>query len=351
MLDTLLGLAAARGASDLHLSSGQVPMLRLHGELVATDQAPLSAEALAEMLAHAIPDPLRARYRDTHDVDFALESGGRRFRANAYRILKGPAAAFRLVADKAPALADIGAPAVLTRLAELPRGLVLVTGPTGSGKSTTLAAMVDHINRHHARHIVTIEDPVEVIHESRRSLVSQREVGAHTASFASALRAALREDPDVILVGEMRDPETIQLALTAAETGHLVLGTLHTASAAKAVDRIVDVFPGPAKDMARTMLAGSLQAVVAQALLRRADGGGRLAAHEVLVATPAVRALVRENKVPQIASMIQMGARFGMQSMADGVNALVRSGKVLPDEAAHVLAAVEDGAKAGMAVV
>ncbi|MFM2041626.1 MAG: hypothetical protein RLY86_202 [Pseudomonadota bacterium] len=327
-LADLLALARARGASDLHLSAGLAPTLRLNGRLEPVAGPGLDPAGLEAMLSAAMPADLRARYRETGDIDFSLEMEGLRYRGNAYRTLRGPAAAFRVVPDRVPTLADLGAPPILMDLSALPTGLILVTGPTGSGKSSTLAAMVGHILSRQNAHVITIEDPVEYVHAAPGGLVSQREIGRDTASFATALRAALREDPDIILVGELRDPETIQMALTAAETGHLVLGTLHTASAAKAVDRIIDVFPGPTKDMARAMLAGSLQAVIAQVLLPRADGRGRVAAHEVLVATPAVRSLIRENKIAQITSMIQMGSRFGMRTMADSLEALRRAGTI-----------------------
>jgi twitching motility protein PilT len=275
----------------------------------------------------------RAEFAEEMELDFSFSfQNDARFRVNAFMNSFGPAAALRLVPRGVKSLDDLGVPPIVRQLSELDKGLVLVTGPTGSGKSTTLAAMLDHINSRYARHIITIEDPVEFVHASKRGLVNHREVGRDTKSFARALKSALREDPDVILVGELRDHESISLALTAAETGHLVLATLHTSSAAKTIDRIVDVFPAGDKEMVRTMLAGSLQAVIAQVLLRRCDVVGRIAAFEILTGTPAVRNLIRENQIPQIFSMMQMGQRFGMQTMTDSIESLVKRGIVTESE-------------------
>ena len=328
----LLTFTRQTEASDLHLSSGAPPLLRLHGELKPIKAPALTAEQVRGMLHSVMTEEQRITWNREHDLDFAITMGSTgRFRVNAFAVDRGPAAVFRAIPATVPSLESLMAPAILTELAELKSGLVLITGPTGSGKSTTMAAMVDHINRNAAKHILTIEDPVEFVHSPDRSLISHREVGTHTASFSRALKSALREDPDVILVGEMRDHETISLALTAAETGHLVLGTLHTNGAAKAVDRIIDVFPGSDKDLVRAMLAGSLQAVVGQELLPKV-GGGRIAAYDILVGTPAVRNLIRENKVPQIASMMQMGQRFGMKTIEDSIKALVAEGSVEANE-------------------
>ena len=327
----LLARAVQRGASDLHLSAGQPPLLRIDGELLAMELPALSpAQALA--LAHsAMDDRQRQDYERGLEVDFAYELGGLgRFRVNAFRHSRGAGAVFRVIPPRLRSLESLAAPAVLRELLAQPQGLILVTGPTGSGKSTTLAAMVDQLNRSERGHILTIEDPIEFVHAPQRS---QREVHRDTHGFGEALRSALREDPDYILVGELRDLETIRLALTAAETGHLVFATLHTASAAKSVDRIVDVFPAAEKAMVRSMLSESLRAVIAQALLKRI-GGGRVAAYEVLVATPAVRHLIREDKVAQIYSAIQTGQQHGMQTLDQSLLELVRRGWVAQPEAA-----------------
>jgi twitching motility protein PilT len=330
----LLAFAVGNQASDLHLSAGLPPLLRVHGDIRRVNLPPLSDEELQAMLQPLMADGQRRAYADGRECDFSFDLAELgRFRVNAYRQQRGAAAAIRHVPRQPPTLEATGAPAICAELAMRTHGLVLVTGPTGSGKSTTLAAMVDHINRQRAAHIVTIEDPIEFIHEPRRALVSQRQVGVHTHGFADALRAALREDPDVLLVGELRDTETIRLALTAAETGHLVLGTLHTASAAKTVDRVVDAFPAGEKDAARALLAESLQAVVAQTLLKSADGLGRVAAHEVMLATPAIRNLIREGKTAQIVSAMQAGAGLGMQTLENAVAELLRRGRIAPEAA------------------
>ncbi|OIQ89146.1 twitching mobility protein [mine drainage metagenome] len=328
----LLAFTQQTKASDLHLSSGVPPVLRVNGELKPIKSPPLTPDQIKAMLYDIMSEAQRTDYERDHDLDFAIAFGDTaRFRVNAFVINRGPAAVFRTIPSLIPSLEDLQAPAIFRQFAEFEKGLVLVTGPTGSGKSTTLAAMIDHINQTAAKHILTIEDPVEFVHPSKRSLINHREVGPHTKSFARALKSALREDPDVILVGELRDHETISLALTAAETGHLVMGTLHTSSAAKTIDRIIDVFPAGDKEMVRAMVAGSLQAIISQTLLKR-SGGGRVAAHDILIGTPAVRNLIRENKIPQITSMMQMGQRFGMQTMEDAVRALVEQGMVDPAE-------------------
>lgn len=336
-ISELLGFALESGASDLHLSGGSPPVLRIDGALRRIKASPLSGDMIRTMIYTLMSETQRAQYEAELEHDFSISFGDNaRFRVNVFSNKDGAAAVLRAIPTVIKTLKEIDAPAILGRLAELERGLVLVTGPTGSGKSTTLAAMIDHINATRGGHILTIEDPVEFVHTSREALINHREVGRDTHSFARALKSALREDPDVILVGEMRDQETISLALTAAETGHLVMGTLHTSSAVKTIDRIIDVFPAGDKEMVRAMLSTSLEAVVAQALLRK-EGGGRVAVHEVMIATPAIRNLIRENKIPQIYSMLQMGQKFGMQTMADAVDALRMSGVIASEEAGRIL--------------
>jgi twitching motility protein PilT len=345
----LLAFTMQSKGSDLHLSSGVPPLIRISGELRPLKVDPLDGDAVKAMLYSIMTEEQRAEYEQERDIDFAISYGeSARFRVNAFNINRGPAAVFRTIPTVIPSLDDLKAPAIFRQFAQIEKGLVLVTGPTGSGKSTTLAAMINEINRTENKHILTIEDPVEFVHKSDRSLVNHREVGRHTKSFARALKSALREDPDVILVGEMRDQETIGLALTAAETGHLVMGTLHTSSAAKTIDRIVDVFPAGDKEMVRSMVAGSLQAVISQILLKKI-GGGRVAAHDILVGTSAVRNLIRENKIPQIASMMQMGSRYGMQTMEDSVKALVNQGLVDPSEMERFAPPSDAKAQAGAA--
>ncbi|TAN56835.1 MAG: type IV pilus twitching motility protein PilT, partial [Rhodospirillales bacterium] len=330
----LLAFAQQNKASDIHLTSDNPPILRVNGEIKPIKIAPLSPDEAKTMIYSIMSEEQRAEYEQDHELDFAISFGQTaRFRVNAFTTNRGPAAVFRTIPTIVPTLDQLNAPPIFKRFSDFEKGLVLVTGPTGSGKSTTLAAMIDYINRNHAKHILTIEDPVEFVHQNNKCLINHRELGRHTKSFARALKSALREDPDVILVGEMRDHETIGLALTAAETGHLVMGTLHTSSAAKTIDRIIDVFPAGDKEMVRAMVAGSLQAVISQVLMKRIDGqGGRVAAHDILVGTPAVRNLIRENKVPQIVSMMQMGQRFGMATLEDSVKAMVMQGIVSQDE-------------------
>ncbi len=331
-MNDLLRAATALGASDLHLSAGEAPCLRVSGDLVRMEgQEVLGPESVTE-LAYSIMTPeQRAHFEKEHEVDFACEpEGSGRFRVNVFVQRRGPGAVLRTIPTQIPTLESLNMPPVLQELCNRERGLVLVTGPTGSGKSTTLAAMVDLINRTWDAHILTVEDPIEFVHSSKKCLVNQREVGAHTGSFSNALRSALREDPDVILIGEMRDLETISLALTAAETGHLVFGTLHTSSAAKTVDRIIDAFPGDQQAQIRTMLSESLEAVVAQTLLKK-KGGGRVAACEILVGVPAVRNLIRESKLHQIPSMMQTGQRVGMQTFDFALQDLVKKGLIDKD--------------------
>jgi len=327
MLESILLQANDLCASDIHLSAGMPPMLRVAGALRTIDVTPLGNAQVRGMIDSVLPETLRRVFAEGAACDFAFAAGDPalgRYRANAYRQQRGVALALRPIPTVVPTLESIQAPPLLRSLAELGQGLVLVVGATGSGKSTTLAAMTEHINAHAPKHVLTIEDPVEFVYEPQRSLITQREVGRDTPSFADALKAALREDPDVILLGEMRDLETIRLALTAAETGHLVLATLHTASAPQAIERILDVFPGEERDLARTLLADVLRAVVAQQLVVRSDGEARsrIAAHEILVATPAVRNLIRENKTAQLVSAMQTGQQFGMQTMAQSLERL-----------------------------
>lgn len=311
----LLAFSAKQGASDLHLSSGLPPMIRVDGDVRRINIPPLEHAQVHDLVYDIMNDRQRKDFEEFLETDFSFEVPGvGRFRVNAFNHNRGAAAVFRTVPTKVASMEELGLGEVFKEIALLPRGLILVTGPTGSGKSTTLAAMVDFINDNRYDHILTIEDPIEFVHESKRCLVNQREVHRDTLGFSEALRSALREDPDIILVGEMRDLETIRLALTAAETGHLVLGTLHTTSAAKTIDRIIDVFPSAEKSVVRSMLAESLQAVVSQVLLKR-NGGGRVAAHEIMRGTAAIRNLIREDKVAQMYSAIQSGQAHGMQTM------------------------------------
>jgi twitching motility protein PilT len=338
----LLAFAQQNKASDLHIVGGKEPMARIDGGLRPIKTGDLSADTVKNMIYSIMTEEQRSEYEAEKEIDFAIAFGAEsRFRVNAYTTVTGSAAAFREIPTKIPSLEQLNCPPIFKNFAEIERGLVLVTGPTGSGKSTTLAAMINHMNENTDMHILTVEDPVEFVHHKKRALINHREVGRHTKSFARALKSALREDPDVILVGEMRDHETISLALTAAETGHLVMGTLHTSSAAKTVDRIIDVFPAGDKEMVRSMIAGSLQAVISQVLLKK-KGGGRVAAHEILTGTSAVRNLIRENKVPQIFSMIQVGQRYGMQTMEDGIKKAVESGMVEPHVAEEMTRALTD---------
>ncbi len=331
----LLVLTRERGASDLHLAAGTPPTLRIHGRLVRLDGAPeLSREEMHGLLYDILTDEQKARFEATHDLDFSLElTGVGRFRVNAFMQRLGEGMVLRLIPSKLASLDDLGMPPVLRDLAMRERGLILVTGPTGSGKSTTLAAMVDHMNQNREQHIITIEDPIEFVHRHKKCNVNQREVGAHTQSFSAALRSALREDPDIILVGEMRDLETIAQAITAAETGHLVMSTLHTNSAPQTVSRVVDVFPPHQQEQIRVQFAEALLGVVAQTLIPTLDGKGRVAAVEIMVATPAIRNMIRENKIHQLPSAIQTGARDGMQSLDQNLKALVKTRHIAPEEA------------------
>lgn len=325
----LLLLCVHRSGSDLHLSAGVQSMMRLHGALVRCADTCLSHEDLHRGLFSIMSPHHQACFEQTKECDFSFELADvARFRVNVFMQSRGVSAVFRVIPSQLPSLAQLCVPDVLSDLIHSPRGLVLVTGPTGSGKSTTLASMIDLLNQTSAKHVITIEDPIEFVHTSQRGLIQQRELETHTLSFANALRAAMREDPDVILLGEMRDLESIRLAMTAAETGHLVLATLHASSAAKAVDRIIDVFPTDEKDMIRTMLSESLNAVISQVLCARHDGEGRVAAYEVMVATPAIRHLIRDNKVAQMYSVIQTGRAMGMQTLDQSLSYLLKQGMI-----------------------
>lgn len=329
----LLAFSAKQGASDLHLSAGLPPMIRVDGDVRRINLPPLDHKAVQGLIYDIMNDKQRQDFEEAMETDFSFEVPGvARFRVNAFNQNRGAGAVFRTIPSKVLSMEDLGMGDVFRRITDVPRGLVLVTGPTGSGKSTTLAAMIDYLNNHKHHHILTIEDPIEFVHESKKCLVNQREVHRDTLGFANALRSALREDPDVILVGELRDLETIRLALTAAETGHLVFGTLHTTSAAKTIDRVVDVFPAEEKAMVRSMLSESLQAVVSQTLLRKM-GGGRVAAHEIMIGTPAIRNLIREDKVAQMYSAIQTGGSLGMQTLDACLKDLLSKGLISKEAA------------------
>ena len=322
------------GASDLHLSAGNPPIVRQRGEIVRANLPAMSADEVRALVYEIMNADQRAFFEANFEIDFGFEIPDvSRFRANVFMQRRGPGAVFRVIPTKIRTLEELGCPPVMREMAMKERGLVLVTGPTGSGKSTTLAAMIDYLNSNKQGHIITIEDPIEFVHESKKCLINQREVGSHTKDFASALRSALREDPDCLLVGELRDLETTSLAITAAETGHLVFGTLHTNSAAKTIDRLIDVFPADRQSQIRTMVSESLEGVIAQTLIPTADGKSRVAALEILVGIPALRNLVREEKTAQILSIMQVGTQHGMQTLDHALKELVISGRITRDEA------------------
>src|SRR3954468_6007614 len=330
----LLAFAVKNNASDLHLSAGVPPMIRVGGDMKRVNMPALSHKEVHSMVYDIMNDKQRKAFEEFFETDFSFEIPKlARFRVNAFNQNRGAGAVFRSIPSTILSLDDLAAPKIFRDLCMLPRGLVLVTGPTGSGKSTTLAGMVNHCNDNRPDHIITIEDPIEFVHESKRCLMNQREVHRDTLGFSEALRSALREDPDVVLVGEMRDLETIRLALTAAETGHLVFGTLHTSSAAKTIDRVVDVFPAQEKEMVRAMLSESLQPVISQPLFKTKDGSGRVAAHEIMLGTPAIRNLIREAKIAQMYSAIQTGSSSGMQTLDQNLTELVRRNMITPAEA------------------
>ncbi|ABM17638.1 MULTISPECIES: type IV pilus twitching motility protein PilT [Marinobacter] len=337
----LLAFSAKQGASDLHLSAGLPPMIRVDGDVRRINLPPMEHKEVHGLIYDIMNDKQRKDYEEFLETDFSFEVPGvARFRVNAFNQNRGAGAVFRTIPSKVLTMEDLGMGQVFKDISSVPRGLVLVTGPTGSGKSTTLAAMMDYINDTRYEHILTIEDPIEFVHESKKCLVNQREVHRDTLGFNEALRSALREDPDIILVGELRDLETIRLALTAAETGHLVFGTLHTTSAAKTIDRVVDVFPAEEKSMVRSMLSESLQAVISQTLMKKM-GGGRIAAHEIMIGTAAIRNLIREDKIAQMYSAIQTGGSLGMQTLDQCLERLLQKG-LISREAARAKAKMPD---------
>ncbi len=325
----LLNFGVKNKSSDLHLSAGLPPMIRVHGDVRKINIPALTKDDVTNMIYDIMNEQQRKFFDEQLECDFSFEVKGlARFRVNAFNQNRGPGAVFRTIPSKVLSLTELKSPPIFAELMNKPKGLILVTGPTGSGKSTTLAAMIDHYNENFNGHVLTVEDPIEFVYEPKRCLINQREVGLMTHSFSNALRSSLREDPDMILVGEMRDLETIRLALTAAETGHLVLGTLHSSSAAKTINRIIDVFPENEKDMVRTMLSESIEAIISQSLLKTRDGSGRVAAHEIMLGTNAIRNLIRENKVAQMYSSIQTGQGIGMQTMDQCLQNLVKQGKI-----------------------
>ncbi len=333
-ISELLAFSVKNKASDLHLSAGLPPMIRVHGDVRRINLPPMEHKDVHAMVYDIMNDGQRKFYEENLECDFSFAIPNlARFRVNAFVQQRGAGAVMRTIPSKVLTMEELKCPPIFKDICEYPRGIVLVTGPTGSGKSTTLAAMINHINENDHGHILTVEDPIEFVHESKKSLINQREVGPHTLSFNNALRSALREDPDVILVGEMRDLETIRLAMTAAETGHLVFGTLHTSSAAKTVDRVIDVFPAAEKEMIRAMLSESLRAVISQTLCKTKDGQGRVAAHEIMIGTPAIRNLIREAKVAQMYSAIQTGQSLGMQTLDQNLTDLLKRNVVSKEEA------------------
>ncbi len=329
----LLAFGVKNGASDLHLSAGMPPMIRVDGDVRRINVPPMDHSTVHGLIYDIMNDKQRKDFEEYLETDFSFEIKGlARFRVNAFNQNRGAGAVLRTIPSKILTLEELNCPAIFKEISDTPRGLALVTGPTGSGKSTTLAGMINYINENHHGHILTLEDPIEFVHEPKKCLINQREIHRDTLGFNEALRSALREDPDVILVGEMRDLETIRLALEAAETGHMVFGTLHTSSAAKTIDRIVDVFPAAEKDMVRSMLSESLRAVISQTLLKKI-GGGRVAAHEIMIGMPAIRNLIRENKIAQMYSAIQTGQQYGMQTLDQNLQVLVEKGLVSKQDA------------------
>tara|TARA_Y100000994_G_C15685657_1_gene439614 strand:- start:612 stop:1670 length:1059 start_codon:yes stop_codon:yes gene_type:complete len=336
-IERMLNYALESGASDLHLSTGSIPMVRIHGDMKKLQLPEMDNDSMSEIAKEVLNENQQSIFKEKLEIDFSTELQGKgRFRVNFFQQLNGISAVFRTIPSVIKSAEELGIPPILNQLAELDRGLVLMTGPTGSGKSTTLAAMIDHINEVQDRHIITVEDPVEYFHSSKSSLINQRELGHSTHSFANALKSALREDPDVILVGEMRDLETIQLALTAAETGHLVFSTLHTSSAVKTIDRIIDVFPTDSKSYIRSMLSESLVAVVAQKLLKKTTGDGRVPACEIMIANTAIKNLIREDKIYQIPSLVQAGGKEGMQTLDQDLQRLLDQGLINRDDAIQI---------------
>ena len=336
-IEKMLNYALESGASDLHLSTGAIPMVRIHGDMKKLQLPEMDNDSMTGIAKEVLNDNQQNIFKDNLEIDFSTELKGKgRFRVNFFQQLNGISAVFRTIPSIIKSCEELGIPPLLNQLSEMDRGLILMTGPTGSGKSTTLASMIDHVNELQNRHVITIEDPVEYFHNSKNCLINQRELGHSTHSFANALRSALREDPDVILVGEMRDLDTIQLALTAAETGHLVLSTLHTSSAVKTIDRIIDVFPSDSKSYIRSMLSESLVAVVAQKLLKKTTGDGRLPACEIMIATTAIKNLIREDKIYQIPSLIQSGSKEGMQTLDMDLQRLLDQGAILREDAIQI---------------
>jgi twitching motility protein PilT len=332
-IQELLNFSVQQKASDLHITAGMPPLIRVDGDIRRINVDPMDHKTVHGLIYEIMNDKQRKNYEADLESDFSFEVPGlARFRVNAFVQNRGAAAVFRTIPSKVLTMEQLGMGEIFKKVSDVPRGLVCVTGPTGSGKSTTLAAMIDYINSNHYHHVLTIEDPIEFVHESKKCLINQREVHRDTHGFNEALRSALREDPDIILVGELRDLETIRLALTAAETGHLVFGTLHTTSAAKTIDRIVDVFPAAEKSMVRSMLSESLQAVISQTLLKKV-GGGRVAAHEIMIGTPAIRNLIREDKIAQMYSAIQTGSQVGMQTLDQCLKTLITKGLIDRNEA------------------
>jgi len=344
MLNEILIKAAEERASDIHLATNQIPFLRVDGDIISLkNYKATTSQEIASMLSGVMSDLSKQHFEKDLQADFAFTGPNNiRYRTNVYRTINGLSVAFREINNSIVSLEELMAPEIFKQFAALPKGLVIISGPTGSGKSTTLAAVIDYINTNFQKHIITIEDPIEFTHQTKKSLVNQREIGRHTRSFSSALKGALREDPDIIVIGEMRDPETIKMALTAAETGHLVFGTLHTLTAAKTIDRIIDACDIGEKEMVRSMLSTSIQAIILQTLLKKKEGKGRIAAYEILIANKSVKNMIREDKIPQIESMMQMGSKYGMITMADYVQQLVNTNHIEAAEANRILKTLDE---------